>query len=52
MQITISEDLKEQMDPAKDFYGGYSGLIEKAVGEFFAPPGRAVSGRYGRCRSS
>ena len=38
MQITVSEDLKKQMDDAKDFYGGYSGLIEKAVAEFLARP--------------
>jgi len=38
MQITISEGLKEQMDLAKDFYGGYSGLIEKAVEEFLVRP--------------
>ena len=38
MQITISGDLKEKMDLAKDFYGGYSGLIEKAVEEFLTHP--------------
>ena len=38
MQITISEELKSQMDNAKDFYGGYSGLIEKAVAEFLTRP--------------
>ncbi|UCB46239.1 MAG: hypothetical protein JSV25_02100 [Spirochaetota bacterium] len=38
MQITVSEDLKKQMDDAKDFYGGYSGLIEKAVSEFLTRP--------------
>lgn len=38
MQITISEEIKKQMDNAKDFYGGYSGLIEKAIVEFFSRP--------------
>jgi hypothetical protein len=38
MQVTISEELKEKMDLAKDFYGGYSGLIEKAVEEFLTRP--------------
>ena len=38
MQITISKEIKEKMDDAKDFYGGYSGLIEKAVSEFLARP--------------
>ena len=38
MQITISEELREQMDVAKDFFGGYSGLIEKAVKEFLVRP--------------
>jgi hypothetical protein len=38
MQITISEDLKGRMDMSKDFYGGYSGLIETAVAEFLSRP--------------
>lgn len=38
MQITISEELKKQMDDAKDFFGGYSSLIEKAVKEFLSKP--------------
>jgi len=38
MQITISDELKKQMDDAKDFYGSYSGLIEKAVSEFLSRP--------------
>jgi len=38
MQITISEDIKKKMDDAKDFYGGYSGLIENAVAEFLSRP--------------
>ena len=38
MQITISSKLKEKMELAKDFYGGYSGLIETAVVEFLARP--------------
>jgi len=38
MQITISEEIKKQMDNVKDFYGGYSGLIEKAIVEFFSRP--------------
>jgi hypothetical protein len=38
MQITISEEIKKQMEDAKDFYGGYSGLIEKAVVEFLSRP--------------
>ena len=38
MQITISEEVKKQMDNAKEFYGGYSGIIEKAVVEFFSRP--------------
>ena len=38
MQITISEEIKKKMNDAKDFYGGYSGLIEKAVAEFLARP--------------
>jgi len=38
MQITISEEIKKQMDDAREFYGGYSGLIEKAVAEFLARP--------------
>jgi hypothetical protein len=38
MQITISEEIKKQMDDAKGFYGGYSGLIEKAVAEFLSRP--------------
>ena len=38
MQITISEEIKKQMDDAKEFYGGYSGLIEKAVAEFLSRP--------------
>ena len=38
MQIMISEEIKKQMDDAKDFYGGYSGLIEKALAEFLSRP--------------
>ena len=38
IQIKISEEIKKQMDDAKDFYGGYSGLIEKAVDEFLSRP--------------
>ena len=38
MQITISKNLKEKMKDAKDFYGGYSGLIEHAVHEFLSYP--------------
>ena len=38
MQITISDDLKQQMEAAKDFYGSYSALIEQAVIEFLARP--------------
>ena len=38
MQITISKELKDKMKNAKDFYGGYSGLIEKAVMEFLYRP--------------
>ncbi len=38
LQITISEEVKKQMDDAKEFYGGYSGIIEKAVVEFFSRP--------------
>ena len=38
MQIMISEELKKQMDDAKHFYGGYSGLIEKALAEFLSRP--------------
>jgi len=38
MQITVSPGLKKQMDDAKHFYGGYSGLIEKAVLEFLSRP--------------
>jgi len=38
MQIVISEELKKQMELAKDFYGGYSGLIETAVWEFLKRP--------------
>ena len=38
MQIMISEEIKKQMDDAKDFYGGYSGLIEKALVEFLSRP--------------
>jgi len=34
----ISEKIKNQMDDAKDFYGGYSGLIEKALTEFLSRP--------------
>jgi hypothetical protein len=29
---------KKKMDDAKDFYGGYSGLIEKALKEFLVRP--------------
>jgi len=38
MQITISKSLKKKMKDAKDFYGGYSGLIEQAVHEFLSYP--------------
>ena len=38
MQITVSEELKEKMELSKDFYGGYSGLIERAVEDFLARP--------------
>ena len=38
MQITLSKELKTLMELAKDFYGGYSGLIEKAVKEFLSKP--------------
>lgn len=38
MQITVSREVKEKMAAAKDFYGGYSGLIEKAVMEFLVRP--------------
>jgi hypothetical protein len=38
MQITIKNEIKEKMDLAKDFYGSYSGLIEKAVEEFLSQP--------------
>ena len=38
MQITVSAELKKQMDDAKHFYGGYSGLIEKAIIEFLSRP--------------
>ena len=38
MQIVISEELKKKMELAKDFYGGYSGLIETAVWEFLKRP--------------
>ena len=38
MQITISKEVKDKMKYAKDFYGGYSGLIEKAVVEFLSRP--------------
>jgi len=38
LQITISKNLKEKMNEAKDSYGGYSGLIERAVHEFLSHP--------------
>jgi hypothetical protein len=38
IQITVSDEIKEKMDLAKNFYGGYSGLIEKAVKEFLSRP--------------
>jgi len=38
IQITVNNEIKEKMDLAKDFYGGYSGLIEKAVAEFLSQP--------------
>lgn len=38
MQITLSEEVKEKMEYAKDFYGGYSALIEKAVTSFLDRP--------------
>ena len=38
MQITISVAVKQRMDESKDFYGGYSGLIERAVEEFLSRP--------------
>lgn len=38
MQITISEDVRKKLEHAKDFYGGYSRLIEKAVVEFLSRP--------------
>lgn len=38
MQITVAVELKEKMDLAKEFYGGYSGLIEMAVESFLAQP--------------
>jgi hypothetical protein len=38
MQITISEEIKEKMDLSKDFYGGYSGLIEEALKHFLSSP--------------
>jgi len=38
IQITVTEELKEKMDLAKEFYGGYSGLIEMAVESFLARP--------------
>jgi len=41
MQITVTQELKRKMDEAKDFYGGYSGLIEDAVREFLSRPVRA-----------
>lgn len=38
MQITVAAELKEKMDLAKEFYGGYSGLIERAVESFLERP--------------
>ena len=38
MQITVSEDLRRKMDLSKDFYGGYSALIETAVADFLSRP--------------
>lgn len=38
MQITISEEIKTKMDLTKDFYGGYSGLIEEALKHFLSSP--------------
>ena len=38
MQITISGAVKQRMEESKDFYGGYSGLIERAVVEFLSRP--------------
>ncbi len=38
MQITVSEEIKRKMDLSKDFYGGYSALIEKAVDDFLSHP--------------
>ena len=38
MQITVSEEIKQKMNLSKDFYGGYSALIEKAVEEFLSRP--------------
>jgi hypothetical protein len=38
IQITVNSEIKKKMDLAKDFYGGYSGLIEKAVEEFLSQP--------------
>lgn len=38
MQITVAKELKEKMDLAKEFYGGYSGLIEMAVQSFLSRP--------------
>ena len=38
MQITVSMEVKEKMDFAKYFYGGYSALVEKAVESFLERP--------------
>ena len=38
LQITVPDDLKVQMDQAKDFYGGYSALIREALREFLSRP--------------
>jgi hypothetical protein len=38
MQITVSPEIKRKMRDSKDFYGGYSGLIERAVEEFLSRP--------------
>ena len=38
LQITLSEETMKKMDLSKNFYGGYSGLIEKAVEEFLSLP--------------
>ena len=38
LNITVDTELKAQMELIKDFFGGFSGLIESAVRRFLNEP--------------